>query len=161
MQLRDHLLGRAGEWMFAKTTPKRFLEHLESHLRTVAPGRESDLVSRIRARAGEVADADADLVSDKASEGLLVTSATVLAAFEELEPGIGDRARTIAFLQHVFVESIEHTSSLSTRLLFRSGRDPAQTIEKFMTELTGLYGESFAFEFERGTRTAPRSSRCG
>ena len=34
-------------------------------------------------------------------------------------------------------------------MLFRSGKDAEKTIERFMSQLTAMYGKAFDFEFER------------
>jgi hypothetical protein len=150
MSLTDTTLGHVGEWMFGKLTPKKYFSHLESHLETVTGSRPraKELVARIKDRFGEIVEEDRDLVIDPASKGMLAMAASVLASYEVLLDEIGDAPRTIAFIQHIFVESVEHTSSLSTGLLFRAGKDSEKTITSFMGQLTGMYGRAMTFEFE-------------
>lgn len=150
MGLKNTMLSHVGEWMFGRLTPMRFISHLESHLETVtgSQARAKELVARIKERFGEIVEADRDLVVDPASRRMLAMAASVLASYEVLLDEIGDAPRKIAFIQHIFVESVEHSSSLSTGLLFRAGRDSEQTIKGFMSQLTGMYGKAMTFEFQ-------------
>lgn len=158
MSVSQHLLGQTGKWMFGSITPRRFLSHLEDHLSAVlaSEARAKEMVAQIRTRWERIVEEDRDLIVDGPSEGMLTSAACVLAAYETLLSEIGDPARTIAFVQHVFVESVEHMSSLSTGLLFRSGKDSEKTIERFMSQLTAMYGKGFDFEFERTTEDGER-----
>jgi hypothetical protein len=56
-------------------------------------------MAAIKARAGELAEADEDMVVDKPSEGALGVGVAVLASFEMLLPLFdGDERRTILYL---------------------------------------------------------------
>ncbi len=147
--LGDKLMGRAGQWMMGRVVPRTFLKHLQRHLRTVAPEREDELIARIKERFNHHVERDADLVVDGPSDGMLAMSATVHGAYEVLVEEIGDPDRTIAYLQHVFGESLEHMSSLATALLFRAKDDPMDLIEQFLRKWTISYGDTMNFEFTR------------
>ncbi len=138
-----------GGWMLGGFSTRRFLAHLEPHLTTVIPGREKQCVRSIRGRAKQIVREDeADLVVDRGSKGMLRMSAAVLAAYESLAPELGHE-RTILFLQHVFTESIVHTSGPASGLLLRRGGESLDTVERFMRPLTRIYGKAMEFEFER------------
>ena len=150
MTLADRIAELGGGWMMASFSTPRFLSHLKDHLTTVASGREAELIERIETRAQEIFDADAGaLVVDTGSRGMLVMSAAVLAAFEILGEVVGERERTILFLQHVFTESMVHVNSLATRLLLRRGAGGLDGVDAFVRPLTRIYGRTMEFEFER------------
>jgi hypothetical protein len=138
-----------GRWLMGRIVPHRFLEGIESHLRVVAPGRERELVDAIGARAGELVEADGDMVVDGASKGMLAMSAAVLAAYEVLLREFEhDGPRTILFLQHVFGETLRRSIEIVIEAL-AGRRSPLDAVDAAMRKSSGMYGSYFDFEFER------------
>jgi hypothetical protein len=77
-----------------------FLEGVGEYLYLVAPARDEELSATIRARAGELAEADKDMVVDKPSEGALGIGAAVLASFETLLPLFDGRIPSTRSTRH-------------------------------------------------------------
>jgi hypothetical protein len=71
-----------------------FLAGVGKYLHLVAPDRAKELSAAIRARAGELAEADKDMVVGRPSEGALGIGAAVLASFETLSERKNSRDRT-------------------------------------------------------------------
>ena len=108
MSLTDKVFAAEGRWLMGKVMPRTLLSKIGKHLRTVAPGREDELVAAIGARAEGLAEEDRDLVVDGPAKGMLAMSAVVLAAFEVLRPELdGDERRTILFLQLFLGEAFQ------------------------------------------------------
>ena len=150
MAISDKIGSIVGRWMMSKFTTPKFFSHLEDHLFTLAEGREKELVKEIKKRAGEIYEEDKEaLIVDEGSKGMLVMSAAVLAAYEVLVREIGDKNKTILFLQHVFTEVNVHTNSLASRLLLRRKGKVLDVVESFMEPLTKAYGSTMTFEFIR------------
>src|SRR5262245_60178417 len=99
MGVGDRILGVESRWIMGRVMPKDFLDGISAYLQHEVPEREDELMTAIRARADELADADEHTVVDEPSKGALAISATVLAAYETLLPLFdGDDRRTILFL---------------------------------------------------------------
>jgi hypothetical protein len=105
MSVREKILGAEARWVMGRVMAGDFLDGVDKYLHLVAPEREKELSAAIRARAGELAEADKDMIVDQPSEGALGIGAAVLASFETLLPLFdGDERRTILYLQHVMGE---------------------------------------------------------
>ena len=99
MNLRSRILGAESRWIMGRVRASDFLNGVGEYLHLVAPDREDELITVIKARAEELADADEDMVVDKPSEGALGVGVAVLASFETLLPLFdGDERRTILYL---------------------------------------------------------------
>ena len=106
MSVREKILGAEARWVMGRVMAGDFLDGVDKYLHLVAPEREKELSAAIRARAGELAEADKDMIVDQPSEGALGIGAAVLASFETLLPLFdGDERRTILYLQHVMGEA--------------------------------------------------------
>ena len=101
-ELQEESPGVESRWLMGRVMAGDFLEGVGKYLHLVAPDREKELSAAIRARAGELAEADKAMVVDQPSEGALGIGAAVLASFESLLPLFdGDERRTVLYLQHV------------------------------------------------------------
>ena len=70
MSLKEKVLGAEARWLMGRVMAGDVLEGVGKYLHLVAPEREEEeLNAAIRAGAGELAEADKDLVVDKPSEG--------------------------------------------------------------------------------------------
>src|SRR5689334_21730160 len=114
MSVREKVLGAEARWLMGGVMAGDFLEGVGKYLHLVAPDREKELRTAIRARAEELAEADQDLVVDQPSEGALGIGAAVLASFDTLLPLFdGDERRTILYLQHVMGEVLTRPYELA------------------------------------------------
>src|SRR6266550_4372573 len=96
MSVREKILGAEARWVMGRVMAGDFLDGVDKYLQLVAPEREKELSATIRARAGELAEADKDMIVDRPSEGALGIGAAVLASFETLLPLFdGDERRAI------------------------------------------------------------------
>jgi dienelactone hydrolase len=80
----DKVLGAEEHWMVGRVMPRQFLDGIGEYLDLEAPERKDDLITAVRARAEEMADADHDLVVDEPSKGALAISARGLRAAASL-----------------------------------------------------------------------------
>jgi hypothetical protein len=144
----NRVLRAEGTWLFGSFIPRELLRHLPEHLAVLAPGREHELRASIERRSRELVDENRDLIVDGPSKGMLGMSAVVLAAYEQLRGVVGDDRRTILFLQHLFVEVLQRSSELATRLLLRRD-DPLDAAEQVLGQGTAMYGDAMTFEVER------------
>ena len=125
MSVREKILGAESRWLMGRVMAGDFLEGVGKYLHLVAPDREKELTAAIQARAGELAEADKDMVVDKPSEGALGIGAAVLASFETLLPLFdGDERRTILYLQHVMGEVLKRPYELAFKTLSER-KDPS------------------------------------
>jgi hypothetical protein len=149
MAVKDKLLGVEGRWIMGRVLPRDLLDGVGMYLHHVAPDREEEVVAAIKARADELAEADADTVVDAPSKGALASSAVVLAAYETLLPLFdGDERRTILYLQHVMATVLKRTYDVAFSSL--SKRDEAlDKIEKTCSMMKGMYGKGWDFDFAR------------
>jgi hypothetical protein len=126
-----------------------FLAGVGKYLHLVAPDRAKELSAAIRARAGELAEADKDMVADQPSEGVLGIGAAVLASFETLLPLFdGDERRTVLYLRHVMGKELTRPyetafETLSERKNSRDRTDKACRAEE------PFYGAGRDIDFER------------
>jgi hypothetical protein len=147
--LTDKLLGVEAHWLMGRVMPHDFLDEIGKYLHTVAPEREDVLIDAIKARAGEIADADKDMTTDQTSKGALAIGATVLAAFETLLPLFdGDERRTILYLQHALGPSLRRPYEHSFQFLSERER-PLDKIEKVCDAMPALYGDGWDMEMAR------------
>ena len=149
MSVREKVLGAESRWLMGRVMAGDFLEGVGKYLYLVAPERDEELSAAIRARAGELAEADKDLVVDKPSEGALGIGAAVLASFETLLPLFdGDERRTVLYLQHVMGEVLKRPYELAFKTLSER-KDPLDKIDKACRAEEPFYGASWDIDFER------------
>ena len=82
MSVREKILAAEARWVMGRVMAGDFLDGVDKYLHLVAPEREKELSAAIRARAGELAEADKNMIVDQPSEGALGIGAAVLASFE-------------------------------------------------------------------------------
>ena len=149
MSLRKRILGAESRWVMGRVMAGDFLEGVGESIHLVAPEREDEVMAVIKARAGELAEADEDMVVDKPSEGALGVGVAVLASFETLLPLFdGDERRTILFLQQVMGSVLTRPYQIALKAV--SGREnPLDKIEKACRAEGPFYGAGWDIDFER------------
>ena len=80
MSLRDRILGTESRWVMGRVMAGDFLDGVGEYLHLVASEREDELMTAIKTRVEELAEADEDMVVDKPSEGALGVGVAVLAS---------------------------------------------------------------------------------
>jgi len=149
MGIRDTVLGAEARWLMGRVMASDFLEGVGKYLQIVAPEREEELTDAIQARAGELAEADKDMVVDQPSEGALGIGVAVLASYETLLPLFdGDERRTILYLQHVMGEVLKRPYELAFKTLSER-KDPLDKIDKVCRSEEAFYGAGWDIDFER------------
>lgn len=107
-----------GRRFMGRVMPRELLEGIGKYLQLRMPERKDDLLSMIRTRAEELAEADKDLPVDGQSEGFLAITSTVFAAYEVLLPIFDDdERRTTLFLQHVVGKLLRRPYEVATEAL--------------------------------------------
>jgi hypothetical protein len=158
----DRVLAAEGRWLMGRFMPGEVLDGIGRYLRLVAPEREHELVATIKDRAGRLVEADADLVVDGPSRGMLALSAVLLAGFEALVPVFdGDERRTIRYLQHVFGAVLRRSFEVAVEALARRD-DPLDAVDRACRTGFAMYGSSFDIDFDRvdGETFEMRVGRC-
>jgi hypothetical protein len=149
MSVREKILGAEARWVMGRVMAGDFLDGVDKYLQLVAPEREKELSAAIRARAGELAEADKDMIVDQPSEGALGIGAAVLASFEMLLPLFdGDERRTILYLQHVMGEVLTRPYEIAFKTLSERN-NPLDKIEKVCRAEEPFYGAGWDIDFER------------
>jgi L-2-amino-thiazoline-4-carboxylic acid hydrolase len=149
MTVTERVLGVEAHWMMGRVMPRQFLEGVGEYLELEAPDRKDELISSIRTRAQELADADEDMIVDEPSKGALAISAVVLASFEKLLPLFAeDERRTILFLQHVMGTVLKRPYQLMFQTLSKR-EEPLDKIDKACRTMEPLYGAGWDMKFER------------
>ena len=140
MSVREKILGAEARWVMGRVMAGDFLDGVDKYLHLVAPEREKELSAAIRARAGELAEADKNMIVDQPSEGALGIGAAVLASFEMLLPLFdGDERRTILYLQHVMGEVLTRPYEIAFKTLSERN-NPLDKIEKVCRAEEPFYG---------------------
>jgi len=151
MTIRDRILGTESRWLMGRVMAGDFLEGISDYLRLVAPEREDELMTAIKTRADELAEADEDQVVDRPSEGALGIGVAVLAAYETLLPMFDDdEGRTIQYLQHVMGTVLTRPYGQAFKTLSER-KDPLDKIDKACRAEEAFYGDGWDIEFERPT----------
>ena len=149
MSVSDRIMGAEAQWLMGRVMPREFLEEVGKYLHHVASEREDELLAAIKARAGEIAEANKDLAVDGRSEGSLAICAVVLASYETLLPLFdGDERRAILYLQHAMGPVLQRPDELMFSTL-NERKDPLDKIEKACRKEVGLYPAYFEFDFQR------------
>lgn len=149
MTASERALALQGRWLMGRLFPHQFMRGVERHLRQVAPGRERELVERIRERSRELVEQDSDLAVDGPAVGMLAMSAVVLASYETLRPELdGDGIRTIVFLQRVMGGVLRRSTEIAVGFLARRN-EPRGAVEGALEKSSALFGASFDFAFQR------------
>jgi hypothetical protein len=149
MGVRERVLGAEARWVMGRVMAGDFLDGVRKSLHVVAPGREEELNDTIRARAGELAEADKDMVVDKSSEGALGIGVAVLASFEMLLPLFdGDERRTILYLQHVMGEVLTRPYEIAFKTISER-KHPLDKLDKACRAEEPFYGAGWDIDYER------------
>ncbi len=135
MSVREKILGAEARWVMGRVMAGDFLDGVDKYLHLVAPEREKELSAAIRARAGELAEADKNMIVDQPSEGALGIGAAVLASFETLLPLFdGDERRTILYLQHVMGEALTRPYEIAFKTLSERNNPPDKIEQRFAAQ---------------------------
>jgi hypothetical protein len=149
MSVREKVLGAESRWLMGRVMAGDFLEGVGKYLHLVAPERDEELSAAIRARAGELAEADKDLVADQPPEGAPGIGAAVLASFETLLPLIdGDARLTVRCLQHVLGEALTRPNEIAFKSLSER-KNPLNKIDKACRAEEPFYGAGWDIDFQR------------
>jgi hypothetical protein len=147
--LRDKLGEVEGRWFMGRFAPRELLDGVGRYLRLETPERRDELLAAIGTRAGEIEEADRDLLVDGQSEGMLALTSTVLAAYETLLPIFdNDERRTTLFLQHVVGAVARRPFETAFEALSKR-RNPLDAIDAACRKEVPLYGSYYDIRFDR------------
>jgi hypothetical protein len=156
MSVREKILGAESRWLMGRVMAGDFLKGVGKYLHLVAPERDEEFSAAIRARAGELAEADKDMVLDQPSEGALGIGAAVLASFETLLPLFdGDERRTVLYLRHMMGEVLTRPYEIAFKTPSER-KNPLDKIDKACRAEEPFYGAGWTSTSSAPSRTCSR-----
>lgn len=150
-----------GHWTMGRCVPRDLLSTIGAYLRREAPHRRAYVLAVVRRRAEEIAEDDAGLAGDAASEAMVALTSTLLAAHETLlDEFDGDAARTRAFLRHALGTVLRRPLALSFGSLSRRD-DPLGAVEDAVRAGVPSDATGFDVRYDRtGDAVEMRVERC-
>jgi len=136
--------------MFGHQAPNQFMSGLKSEVENSLDIDTDTLLQSIKKEAKEIEETNASSIVDAPSHGHLELCSSVLSAYNNLLPEIGDKNSTIDFISRAMMKGVNNLSMrASLSLMLDTCKDNPDRLKDIFSWLMEQYGTTFDWTAER------------
>lgn len=132
--------------MFGHQAPGQFLSGLRSGIKNSLEVDADALIESIKKEAKEIEEANASSIVDAPSHGHLELCSSVLSAYNNLLPLLGDKESTADFISKAMMDGVNNLSMrTSLALVLKACKDNPDRLRDIFSWLMEQYGATFSW----------------
>ena len=133
-------------YMFGHQAPSQFMNGLRSEIMGSLEVDADEVIDSIKKEAKEIEESNASSIVDAPSHGHLELCSTILSAYNNLLPVIGDREPTVEFISKSMMEGVNNFSMrASLTLMLDACKDNPDRLRDIFSWLMEQYGATFSW----------------
>jgi len=133
-------------YMFGHQAPSQFLNGLKSEIKDSLEVDSDSMIESIKKEAKEIEESNASSIVDAPSHGHLELCSSILSAYNNLLPVIGDRESTVEFISKSMMEGVNNLQMrTSLTLMLKACKDNPDRLRDFFSWLMEQYGATFSW----------------